>query len=159
MTIAWGGICCSKPSCVTISFCKATYIYGNIMDREAYTLNIQSYHYVKEVDYFGLISGRSVNKFKETGLTPVKSEVVDAPFVGEFPMILECKVIHRYEIGLYTQFVGEILDTKIDESKLNEDGNPDIEAIHSLVFSPGVQRYYGIGEFVGKAFEVGKKHS
>jgi flavin reductase (DIM6/NTAB) family NADH-FMN oxidoreductase RutF len=159
MTIAWGGICCSKPPCVTISLRKATYTYGNIMERQAYTLSVPSDRYVRAADYFGLVSGRSVDKFKKTGLTPVRSELVDAPYVGEFPMILECKVIHRYEIGLHTQFVGEILDTKLDEGMVNDEGDPDIVKIRPLVFNPGVQRYYGIGEFIGKAFEVGKKLS
>jgi flavin reductase (DIM6/NTAB) family NADH-FMN oxidoreductase RutF len=158
MTIAWGGICCSKPPCVTISLRKATYTFGNIMDRKAYTLSVPSVRYAKEADYFGLVSGRTVNKFEATGLTPVRSEQVDAPYVGEFPMILECKVIHHYEIGLHTQFVGEILDAKIEESVLNNDGRPDIETIRPIIFSPGVQRYYSVGESVGKAFDIGKKH-
>lgn len=157
MTIAWGGICCSKPVCVTISLREATYTYGNIMERQAYTLSVPSEKYVQAADFFGLVSGRSVDKFKETGLTPVRSELVDAPYVGEFPMILECQVIHHYKIGLHTQFVGEIKDTKIDEGMLDGDGGPDIEKIRPLIFSPGVQSYHGIGEFIGKAFKIGKK--
>ena len=58
MTIAFGGICCSKPPCVTISLRKATYTYGNIMERGAYTLSVPSEAYVKEADYFGIVSGR-----------------------------------------------------------------------------------------------------
>ena len=158
MTIAWGGICCSKPPCVTISLRKATYTYGNIMDKQAYTLSVPSDQYVEEADYFGIASGRNVDKFKETGLTPVKSELIDAPYVDEFPMILECKVIHHYEIGLHTQFVGSIVDTKIDESFLNDEGQPDIEKIRPFVLSPEVRRYHGIGKFIGMAFEIGKKH-
>jgi len=157
MTIAWGGICCSKPPCVTISLRKATYTYGNIMERQAYTLSVPSEKYIKEADYFGLVSGRSVDKFRETGLIPQRSHLVDAPYVKEFPMILECKVIHHFEIGLHTQFVGEILDTRVDESLLNEEGKPDIEKIRPLVFSPGVQQYHGIGHYLGNAFNIGKR--
>lgn len=157
MTLAWGGICCSKPPCMTISLRKATYTYGNIIERQAYTLSVPSVQYVQEADYFGMASGRNVNKFKETGLTPVRSELVDAPYVGEFPMILECKVIHHYKIGLHTHFVGEILDVKIDESVLGDDGNPDIEKIRPIVYSPEAQQYHGIGAFIGKAFDIGKK--
>src|SRR3989339_86899 len=127
MTIAWGGICCSKPPCVTISLRQATYTYGNIIKRQAYTLSVPSVRYVQAADYFGMVSGRKVNKFKETGLTPIKSDLVDAPYVEEFPMILECRVIHHYEIGLHTHFVGEILDVKVDEDVLGDDGVPDIE--------------------------------
>ncbi len=156
MTIAWGGICCSKPPCVTISLRKATYTYWNIMGKMAYTLSVPSEKYAREADYFGMATGRKVNKFKESGLTPVKSELVDAPYVKEFPMVLECKVIHHYEIGLHTHFVGEILDVKIDDDVLNENGEPEMEKIQPIVYSPEFQRYHGIGEFVGKAFHIGK---
>ncbi|MDX9792795.1 MAG: flavin reductase family protein [Kiritimatiellia bacterium] len=157
MTVAWGGICCSVPPCATVSLRKATYSYGNIIARQAYTLSVPGERYVKEADYFGMASGKDTDKFKETGLTPVRSELVDAPFVGEFPMVLECRVIHHYEIGLHTHFVGEILDVKIDETVLDADGKPDIGRIRPLVFAPEARRYYGVGEFVGNAFAVGKK--
>ncbi len=157
MTIAWGGICCSKPPCVTISLRKATYTYGNIIERQAYTLSVPSEEHVKEADYFGIVSGRNVDKFKETGLTPVKSELVDAPYVGEFPMVLECKLIHHHEIGLHTHFIGEILDVKIEESMLTDNSKADIGRIRPLVFSPELREYHGIGEFVGEAFQIGRK--
>jgi flavin reductase (DIM6/NTAB) family NADH-FMN oxidoreductase RutF len=157
MTIAWGGICCSKPPCVTISLRKATYTYGNIMNRGAYTLSVPSEKYVEAADYYGMASGRTENKFEKTGLTPARSELVDAPYVAEFSMVLECNVVHHYELGLHTHFVGEILDVKIDDDCLNDQGQPDMKKIMPLVYSPEVQRYYGIGKFVGKAFDIGKK--
>jgi flavin reductase (DIM6/NTAB) family NADH-FMN oxidoreductase RutF len=157
MTIAWGGICCSKPPCVTISLRKATYTYGNIMERKAYTLNVPSEKYVKEVDYAGMASGRNEDKFKKTGLTPVKSPVVDAPEIDEFPMTLACNVIHHYEIGLHTHFIGEILDVKVAETALDENGRPDIKKIRPIVYSPEARDYHGIGDFIAKAFDVGRR--
>ena len=156
MTIAWGGICCSKPPCVAISLRKATYSYGNILERKAFTLNIPSEAHAVEADYFGSVSGRNEDKFAATGLTPVKSEIVDAPYVKEFPLILECKVIHVLEIGLHTQFVGEIIDVKGDESVLDERGLPDIEKVKPFVFSPEVRRYHKVGDYLGEAFSIGK---
>ncbi|HVJ49150.1 flavin reductase [Desulfitobacterium sp.] len=35
--------------------------------------------------------------------------MVDAPYVREFPLILECRLIHTVDIGLHTQFIGEIV--------------------------------------------------
>ena len=127
------------------------------MERRAYTLSVPSEQYVQEADYFGIVSGRDVDKFKETGLTPKKSELTDAPYVMEFPMILECEVIHHYEIGLHTHFIGEILDVKIEESVLNDEGEVDIEKIRPIVFSPEFRRYNSIGKSIGKAFEIGRK--
>ena len=157
MTVAWGGICCSKPPCVNISLRKATYTYGNIMERRAFTVSVPPEEYVREADYFGIASGRDTDKFKETGLTPVKSELVDAPYVAEFPMILECKVIHHYEAGLHTLFIGEILDAKIEETMLDEEGKTGIEKIRPIVFSAVASQYHNTGKPLGKAFEIGKR--
>lgn len=72
-------------------------------------------------------------------------------------MVLECKVIHHYEIGLHTHFVGEILDVKVDEAVLTDDGKPDIEKVKPVVFSPDVQRYHGIGVYLGQPFDLDRK--
>ncbi len=154
--VAWGGICCSRPPCVGISLRKATYSYGNIMDKKAFTVNVVSEKYVKEADYFGIVSGRSENKFAKTGLTPIKSELVDAPYIKEFPLILECKVVNIVEIGMHTQFIGEILDVKCDENALGKDGLPDIEKIKPILYDPEVCTYHGIGKCLGRAFFIGR---
>jgi flavin reductase (DIM6/NTAB) family NADH-FMN oxidoreductase RutF len=156
MTIAWGGICCSQPPCIAVSLRKATYSYGNIMERKAFTINVPSEAHARQADYFGLVSGRKVDKFAATGLTPVKADTVDAPYVGEFPLILECKVIHTFEIGLHTQFIGEVMDVKADETVLSEKDLPVIEKVKPLVFSPELRTYHAIGTSVGLAFSIGK---
>jgi flavin reductase (DIM6/NTAB) family NADH-FMN oxidoreductase RutF len=156
MTVAWGGICCSTPPCVSISVREATHTYGNLVEQKAFTISVPSESHIKQADFVGIASGKDTDKFAATGLTPVKSEVVNAPYVGEFPMILECKVIHTHKIGLHTQFIGEILDIKADESVMGEKG-PDINKIKPFFWAPDFARgYYGTGEYLGKAFSIGK---
>lgn len=156
-TIAWGGICCSQPPCVGISLRKATYTYGNIVESKAFTVNVPSEKYVKEADYFGTVSGKNVDKFSEAGLTSVKSDLVDAPYVKEFPLVLECRLIQTIEIGLHTQFIGEIMDVKADELVLSDNDLPDIEKIKPVIFAPDGSGYYGIGKCLEEAFSIGKK--
>ncbi len=157
MTAAWGGICCSKPPCVTISLRQATYTYGNIMRRKAYTVNIGSEAHVRETDFFGVVSGRGVRKLSVSELTPVKSNLVDAPYVKEFPLVLECRVIHTVEVGLHTLFIGEIIDVKADPSVLDENQFPDIEKLRPILFSPGSRVYHGVGKSLGQAFSIGRE--
>jgi flavin reductase (DIM6/NTAB) family NADH-FMN oxidoreductase RutF len=157
MTVAWGGICCSVPPCVAVSLRKATYSHGNIVRRKAFTVSVPSERHVKEADYFGIVSGRSEDKFAATGLTPVRSELVDAPYVQEFPLVLECRLAHTFELGLHTQFVGEILDVKIDEDVLGQGGVPDLEKLLPIAFAPEAHAYYALGRHLGKAFSIGKK--
>jgi len=66
MTAAWGGICCSVPPCVAISLRKATYSYSNIMSRGTFTINIAPSDQVEKADYYGIESGRNINKFEKT---------------------------------------------------------------------------------------------
>ena len=156
MNAAWAGICCSSPPCVSIALRKATYTYGNIVEQKAFTVSIPSQDFVREADYFGIATGRTEDKFLIAGLTPEKSDLVNAPYVKEFPLSLECKLLHTLEIGLHTQFIGEILDVKAEENVLGDDGLPQIEKIKPLIFSPSNQSYYGLGEYLGKAFSLGK---
>src|SRR5512140_566968 len=74
MTASWGGICCSQPPCVAVSLRKATYSYGNIVSRKAFTISIPSEEQAPQADYFGLVSGRNVDKFAAMKLTPVRSQ-------------------------------------------------------------------------------------
>jgi flavin reductase (DIM6/NTAB) family NADH-FMN oxidoreductase RutF len=157
MTAAWGGICCSSPPCVAVSIRKPHHTYENIRANEAFTVSIPSEKYVREVDYVGTVSGKNRDKFKATGLTPVESDVVHAPYVKEFPFVLECKLRHTFELGIHTQFVGEILDLKAEEDVLGANGIPDIEKVMPFLYAPEYMAYYGIGKFLGKAFSLGKE--
>ena len=46
--------------------------------------------------------------------------------------MLECKVIQVVELGLHTQFIGQIMDVKADEEVLGDKGFPDIEKVKPL---------------------------
>jgi flavin reductase (DIM6/NTAB) family NADH-FMN oxidoreductase RutF len=157
MAAAWAGVCCSKPPCVAVSLRKATYSYGSIVEQKCFTVSVPSEQYAKQADYFGVASGRDTDKFASAGLTPVKGEIVNAPYVEEFPLVLECKLLHTVEIGLHTQFIGEIVDTKVDERLLSESGLPGPEALQFFVFSPQCNAYHRVGAHIGEAFSMGKE--
>ncbi|MFA5350562.1 MAG: flavin reductase family protein [Candidatus Omnitrophota bacterium] len=158
MVAAWGGICCSDPACVNVSLREATHTYDNILENKAFTVNIPSEACIKEVDYFGIVSGKTENKFTSTGLTPVKSELVNAPYIKEFPLVLECYMLHAVKVGLHTVFIGQIKDVKVEEEGLTKEGFPDIEKIKPMIFNPASRTYYGVGKYLGDAFSIGKKN-
>ena len=157
MTAAWAGICCSQPPCVAVSLWSSRYTYEAIVEKKCFTVNIPSEAHVKSVDYFGIESGRKLDKFAVTGLTPVKSDLIDAPYIKEYPLFLECRLLKTLEIGSHTQFVGEVLDVKADESVLSEKGMPDMEKVLPVCFSPTNMSYYGIGKKLARAYSIGKE--
>ncbi len=155
MTAAWAGICCSQPPCVAVSLRRATHSYAAIEARKAFTINIPSETQAKEADYVGRVSGARTDKFAACGWTAVRSEKVDAPAVAEIPLVLECRLIHRIELGLHTQFVGEIVDVKVDSAYTTQNGYPDILKIRPLIWDPAQQGYFGVGTFLGQSREIG----
>lgn len=165
MTTSWGGVCSLTPPCVAVSLRKNTHTHGNIVKHKAFTINVPSEAHAREADYIGITSGRNVDKFAATGLTPVRSKLVDAPYVGEFPLNVECRLIQRVEIGQHTQFIGEIMDVMVEESVIGVDrdasvlgteGIPDIEKVKPILYVPQVGTYHGIGRNLGRAHSIGK---
>ena len=156
MAVAWGGVCCSQPPCVAVSLREATYTYGNLVARKAFTISVPSEAHCREADYIGTASGRNVDKFAATGLTPVRGDFVDAPYVGEFPLVLECRLLRTVEIGLHIQFIGEVVDVKAEEDTLGEDGLPDLEKVRPILYGPEIRRYYRVGDGLGQAYAIGR---
>jgi len=156
MNAAWGGICNSQPPSISVSLRQATYSHGCILRRKAFTVGIACESKLVEADYIGIASGRNGNKFETAGLTAIKSELVDAPYAEEFPLVLECRLLEVHELGLHTQFIGEIVDIKADSEVLGEDGLPDILKLRPLIYDTGHKGYYGVGELLGQAFSAGK---
>ncbi len=158
MNAAYGGIASFKPPSVCVSLREATLSHHNIKETGAFTVNIPSEKYVREADFVGMVSGREVDKFKETGLTPEKSKLVNAPIVKEFPFALECKLVREVDCGMHTMFIGEILGMVADSEVLSPNQLPDIEKVRPLLFgSQGSMAYYGVGDKLGKAHSVGKE--
>lgn len=155
MTAGWGGVGCSRPPLVLVALRKATFSHGNILARRAFTLNVPSEDYAKETNYIGVASGRTVDKFAKTGLTAVRSDLVDAPYVKEFPFVLECRLAQVVELGLHTLFIGEVADLKVDEEAVSGDGTLDIKRLRPLVLAPDAQAFFTVGDYVGPAFSIG----
>ena len=156
MTAAWGGIACSKPPCVCVSLRAATASHGNIAARKAFTISLPSREQAAQADYFGLVSGRDADKFAATGLTPVAAEFVDAPYVAEFPLVIECALFQVHELGLHTQFIGEVKDVKVDEACLDAEGHVDVGKLDPLAFAPEASAYFALGSLIGPAYSLGK---
>lgn len=157
-TLAWGGVASSDPESISIAVRPSRYTYEALKRTGVFTVNLPSVEHAAEVDFFGIASGRKVRKFEVTGLTPVKGEFVDAPYIAEFPLSMECQITNMVDLEAHTLFIGKVLDSKVDASLLDEDGNPDFAKGRVLTFDSGLKEYRAPGESVGKAFSIGKKY-
>ena len=87
-----------------------------------------------------------------------RAENVEAPVFTDFPMTLECRILRKIdesEEGYY--IVAEIVNVLVNEDFLAEDGKPDVEKMHLIVYDPIHHGYMELGSRVGNAFLDGKK--
>ena len=105
-------------------------------------------------DYFGVETGKKVNKIEKAGCHVHKSIHVNAPIIEEYPLTLECKVKSwDVETGY---LIGEIVASQADDAILT-DGKVDLGKPRPIIFDPSFNAYRVVGEIVGKAFSDGLK--
>jgi len=155
MNAAWGTML--ERDHVILNLTETHKTVKNIKARKAFTVSIADAAHVVEADYFGVESGnRTLDKFKNSGLTAVKSERVDAPIINEFPICMECEFIEYQSDEYGCGVVGRVVNTSVDESVM--DGNKvDITKVEAIAFDPYTHGYYKVTERVGDAFKDGLK--
>ena len=98
-------------------------------------------------DYCGVRSGRDTDKWKDTGLTPEKANVVNVPVIKESPVNIECRVVKVEELGSHHMFIADVVAVDVDEAYMDEKDTFHLSMAKPLAYSHG--RYYGMGEELG----------
>jgi flavin reductase (DIM6/NTAB) family NADH-FMN oxidoreductase RutF len=115
ITLGWNMPTSVRPPMVAISIGNSRYSHKLISESGEFVLAFPSEGMEDAVLFCGTHSGRDVDKFKATGLTPVKAKYVKPPLIGEATVNMECKVVNAIKTGDHTIFVGEILTAYVSE--------------------------------------------
>lgn len=137
ITIAWTGIVNSEPPITYVSVRKQRYSHHLIEESGEFVINLTTKDLAFATDYCGVRSGRDVDKFKEQNLTPVKSQIVSCPSIGESPVNIECKVLEIKEFQTHDMFLAEIVSVSVDESLMDETGRLCLERAGLLAYNHG----------------------
>lgn len=147
ITIAWTGVINSQPPMVYVSVRPAAYSHRLLREAGEYVINIPGADRVRETDYCGMVSGRDVDKFAETGFTAVPAARVRAPLIKECPANIECLVRQVLSLGSHDVFIAEVAAVHLDASVLDEKGRADFEKMGPFAYCLG--EYRGIGGVLG----------
>lgn len=155
-TIAWGGTVCTKPPMVSISIRPERLSYEYIKESMEFIINMPSQKIVKAVDYCGVRPGRKFDKIKEMGFTMKEGTHVNAAYIDECPVSIECKVKSITPLGTHDMFVAEVVGSHINEDLMDEKGKIHFEKGDLITYCHG--EYYpmsknAIGSF---GFSVAK---
>jgi len=109
ITLAWSMPTSIRPPMLAISIAPKRLSHEMIVETKEFVVNVPTMDIVKETLFCGRRTGRELDKFKETGLTPLKAKIVKPPIIKECVAHLECKLSQQVTTGDHTIFVGEIL--------------------------------------------------
>ncbi|MFX1450884.1 MAG: flavin reductase family protein [Promethearchaeota archaeon] len=111
ITLAWTMNVSFRPPIVAISIANTKrYSYKLLQEVEEYVVNVPTREIIKEVLFCGRNSGKDVDKFKATKLTPLPANFVKPPIIKECVGFIECQVINKVKAGDHTVFFGKVLD-------------------------------------------------
>jgi len=156
ITIAWAGNVCSDPPMLSISVRPERYSFEIIRTTHEFVVNVPSLKQARAVDWCGMVSGRSEDKFAGAGLTPALAQKVHPPIVLECPLNIECRVKESLELGSHTMFVAEVVAVQVSADLVDGKGRLRLEKCGLLAFAHG--EYFVLGRRIGKfGFSVRKR--
>ena len=155
MNAAWGTML--DRDMVALNLTETHRTVQNIKARKGFVVHIADAKHVVEADWFGVVSGnKEPEKFAKSGMTYVKSDLVDAPVINEMPIALECEFIEYQNDSTGLGVIGKVLRTSVEEAHM-KDGKVDIDSLEAIAFDPYTHGYYKVGGRVGDAFKDGLK--
>jgi flavin reductase (DIM6/NTAB) family NADH-FMN oxidoreductase RutF len=130
ITLAWCMPTSMRPPMLAISVASRRLSHKMIAETKEFVVNVPTMDIVKETLFCGRRTGRQLDKFKETGLTPLKAKTVMPPIIKECVAHLECKLSQQVTTGDHTIFVGEILVAYVNEGVF--DGTYDLNKVKPI---------------------------
>lgn len=127
----------ARPVILGIAIRKSRYSHGLISKSREYVVNLPTEDIREQVWFCGQTSGRDVDKFVESGLTPLPASVVQAPLIAECPVNIECRVIDIQVIGDHDLFLGEVVAQHVDANLLDQEGKIQVAKLDGFAFVLG----------------------
>jgi len=109
-----------EPPLIVIGVSPRRYSHQLIIETAQFVVNVPTEDIVEQTVFCGTVSGRTHDKFKEAGLTPVPANMVKPPLIKECVSSLECKVTAKYTCGDHTLFVGEVVAAHVKKGMLKD---------------------------------------
>lgn len=156
ITVGWTGITNTIPPKTYISIRPERFSYHLLKETGVFVVNLTTESLVRAADFCGARSGKDVNKWKETGLTPLAAPETGCPMIAESPLSLECQVTDVIPLGSHDMFLADILSVQVDPRLIDKAGRLCLDRAKLAAYAHG--EYFALGEKLGSfGFSVRKK--
>jgi flavin reductase (DIM6/NTAB) family NADH-FMN oxidoreductase RutF len=141
-----------NPPMLGICVNKQHASHAAILTTKEYSVNVPTVEMVEVTDFTGLVSGKRVDKSKLFEV--FYGELKAAPMIIQCPITMECKVVEVVSLPTNSFFIGEIVGIFSEQRFLTE-GKPDVKKVNPFLLTMPDNRFWSIGECVGKAWNAG----
>lgn len=153
MAVAWVARVNYEPALFGAALNKIHYTPMGILENKTYSINIPSAEMLEATDYCGVVSGKKTDKSKVFEV--FYGETGTAPMIRECPLSIECRLVNTVDLPSNRLFIGEVVAAYSEERYLT-DGELDVEKMKPFVLTMPDNRYWSLGECIGKAWSAGK---
>lgn len=141
------------PQYLSVGLHSSHYTNRGIREHKEFSINIPSQKMLQVTDYAGLVTGEKVDKSELFQVE--RGSLQHAPLIADCPVSMEMRLSQTVQIGQHEIFIGEVVNTYIDEACLT-DGKPDLARIDPLLFDFMMIDYWSLGQRTGKPWRDGK---
>jgi len=121
VTLAWHMPICQDPAMVAVSIAKSHFSHWLIKESQEFVINIPTVELLPQIVYCGSHSGKVVDKFKESGLSAEKANILkQAPLIKECIGHLEVSLKDIKDFGDHSIFIGEVVHTSVEAEMFKE---------------------------------------
>jgi len=117
MTLSWHMPVSFDPPLYAISIAKDRLSYTLIKKSGVFCVNFMPHDQKDKVLFCGRNSGRTKDKFTESGFSEQECEKIHCPRIKQAAAFLECEVVDRVTAGDHVIFIGEIMLAKEKDKK------------------------------------------
>ena len=156
MNVGGGGSVSFNPPMIALPIQPHRYTLKGIMENRTLSVNIPSVQLVKEADYTGIVSGADRDKTKDCGFEVFYGKLKTAPMIGQFPVNMECTLMHVLNSNSHAIVIGRVESTYIS-AEFYQDGQLKLDQLNPLLWVQSGGNYIGIGPIVGKSSVIGKE--
>lgn len=108
ITLAWHMPLSFDPMMYGISIGKKRFSLELIRNSKVFVVNFISKEFKEDILFCGEVSGREVDKFKETRFEKEEAETINCPRIKQALGYLECEVVDEIETGDHILFIGKV---------------------------------------------------
>ena len=109
--------------------------------------------FMAQADYVGTVSGAKKDK---SGVFEYHLGELGTPVIEASPLVMECEVIDQYDIDGFENFICDVKNTYVEESKLDEKGKIDYASLKPVLFEMPTYKYLRTGDIIGDCIKIGK---